>query len=378
MSGAEQEPRELAVHMGAYAWIQRAAPRGAGRLGEADKPTLMHLWSFADFRSRCDAHVRPSRARLCADLGCSLGALKKRLARLAASGWRRRTGRGWDLAWREPFTLRPQSEPAPTGADQPAHVGEEPAPIGAEVVPLRPRSGPEVGPDRGRHDQTIEQKGIDQNQDHDHVPSATLAPTSEGRESTRSRPSRPRVSQQQLFDGQPEVTAAPVRDAAQEVFDHLRARVIATKRDMGIKPAVGPSVLSPTQRRNIEARIAEQQKIAGRGDGIEAGVEACKRVIDVDEADCRRQGPYGKGWNYWNADTPFRNAANFDARLLRWREDGNHAVFGFPTERKPRRDGTRRDHGFDAAHPEQDEVADDGTIIPGTASMMRKLMGESP
>jgi hypothetical protein len=186
------------------------------------------------------------------------------------------------------------------------------------------------------------------------------------------------VSQQQLFDGQPEVTAAPVRDAAQEVFDHLRARVIATKRDMGIKPAAGPSVLSPTQRRNIEARIAEQQKIAGRGDGIEAGVEACKRVIDVDEADCRRQGPRGKGWNYWNADTPFRNAANFDARLLRWREDGNHAVFGFPTERKPRRDGARRDHGFDAAHPEQDEVADDGTIIPGTATMMRKLMGESP
>mgnify|MGYP006946125003 CR=1 FL=1 len=44
-------------------------------------------------------------------------------------------------------------------------------------------------------------------------------------------------------------------------------------------------MLSPTQRRNIEARIGEQQKIAGRGDGIEAGVEACKRVIDVDEAD---------------------------------------------------------------------------------------------
>ena len=100
-------------------------------------------------------------------------------------------------------------------------------------------------------------------------------------------------------------------------------------------------------------------------------------MIDVDEADCRRQGQHGKGWAYWNADTPFRNAANFDARLLRWREDGNHAVFGFPTERKPRRDGARRDHGFDAAHPEQDEVADDGTIIPGTATMMRKLMGES-
>ena len=62
---------------------------------------------------------------------------------------------------------------------------------------------------------------------------------------------------------------------------------------------------------------------------------------------------------------------------MRWREDGNHAVFGFPTERKPRRDGARRDHGFDAAHPEQDEVADDGTIIPGTETMIRKLMGES-
>ena len=85
-------------------------------------------------------------------------ALKKRLARLAASGWLRRTGRGWDLAWREPFTLRPQSEPAPIGADQPARVRARlrldiqnscPARRGRSGPPTKTAPKPPVNPLRG-------------------------------------------------------------------------------------------------------------------------------------------------------------------------------------------------------------------------------------
>jgi len=117
-----------------------------------------------------------------------------------------------------------------------------------------------------------------------------------------------------------EHVAQKPRDFAGEVFEQLAARIVEVKRDLGIKPAIGPRTLSPRDRANIEARIAEH------GGGAE-GVEACRRVIEVDAAECTAQGPKGKGWPYWNAQTPFRNAANFERRLSLWREDGDHSGY---------------------------------------------------
>lgn len=127
------------------------------------------------------------------------------------------------------------------------------------------------------------------------------------------------------------------RDHVREVFDHLNARVIATKRDLGVKPA-GPAAtsLDSTRRKEIGARI----KAAGRGDPA-AGVEACKRVIAVYEAEARAQGPRGDVWNFWNAVTPFR-AKNFDRKLGCWREDGRHLIHGGGRDTPP----AQRDSDF--------------------------------
>lgn len=132
-----------------------------------------------------------------------------------------------------------------------------------------------------------------------------------------------------MFDNLP--PPEPKADPADEVFAYLAERIVQTKRDLGIKPARGPRILDKTDRRAINTRIVEY------GEGDEAkGVECCKQVIDVDEADCRRGGVNSPSWRYWNAKTPFRNAANFEQRLMRWREDGDHAVFG--GRAKPSRD----------------------------------------
>jgi hypothetical protein len=108
------------------------------------------------------------------------------------------------------------------------------------------------------------------------------------------------------------------------VFAYLAERIVAVKRELGIKPARGPTVLSVADRRRIEQRIAEY----GAGD-VDRGVEACRQVIEVDEADCRRNQEIS---SYWNASTPFRTDGtkinNFASRLDRWREDGEHVPFG--------------------------------------------------
>jgi hypothetical protein len=169
------------------------------------------------------------------------------------------------------------------------------------------------------------------------------------------------MSQRSLFDPDvidPPTKPEPKRDYAQEVFEHLAARIIATKTDLGIKPAIGPRILSKADRKNIEARIAEY-------DTPDEGVEACKRVIAVDEADCRRAQEISR---YWNAQTPFRNVTNFENRLMRFRDDGNHVAFGTTRSRQ------RTDLSFEAYTPEEDTIdPETGETIMGRKSMFEAV-----
>jgi hypothetical protein len=81
------------------------------------------------------------------------------------------------------------------------------------------------------------------------------------------------------------------------------------------------SVLDANRRGKINTRIADY------------GLDACYRVIEVDASDCLKQGRGGSSWGYWNLDTPFRNATNFEQRLNRWRDDGKHVPWGAPSRR---------------------------------------------
>ena len=174
------------------------------------------------------------------------------------------------------------------------------------------------------------------------------------------------MSQIGLFADEVTRPQTPDRDPAMEVFEYLRERIIATKIDLGIKPAIGPRVLSGPDRKRIEARIAEY----GEG-SIDKGVEACRRVIDVDEADSRRIGEVSE---YWTASTPFRTDGqkinNFENRLMRWREDGEHQVWGARRAKGPK---PRTDHGFDAHMPDEDFVDELGQECMGRNTMLKIL-----
>lgn len=312
------------VHLAAVAWIiSLGSKRGAGLPGAA-KILLMAMWSYVPGDIAGDASHRqcwPSREALAEATGSSMEAVKEQLRLLAALGWIRRKGRGWDLAWQVSFSARAAVQ-TPAAEDQAPAVQ---TPEGRKPRGFKPRrpgvQAAQIIPDQTtRTDQTK-------------IASNEPAPTTESPAAARGQARM----QQTLFE-QADLQPTPTRDYAAEVFDYLRERIIATKIDLGIKPARGPTVLAPADRRNIEARIREQQTIDGRGDGLEAGLQACKQVIDVDEADSRRQGRIS---NWWNATTPFRNASNFDARLGRWREDGRHQIFGKIEDRKPRSLGFR-------------------------------------
>jgi hypothetical protein len=172
------------------------------------------------------------------------------------------------------------------------------------------------------------------------------------------------MSQRSLFPDEAPKPTGPVRDPAQEVFDYLAARIIAAKVELAIKPAIGPRVLGKSERRNIDERIREHGKQPNGSIDLDAGVTACKRVIDVDEADCIRVRSISQ---YWNAATPFRNAANFEGRLMRWREDGDHQVWGAKPAKGPK---PRTDHGFDAWKPEEDFIDATGELCMGRKSML--------
>ena len=153
--------------------------------------------------------------------------------------------------------------------------------------------------------------------------------------------------QQGLFgDQSPTPPPEPARDPVQEVFDYLAERIYVTRVDMGLR-AIGMSVIPKEARALIRARIDEhgyKRDSKGKPTGefdVALGIEACRQVIDVDEADARRT----REFDYWNAVTPFR-PANFVGRLARWRPDGQHAAFGIVKRR-----GASNDVGFNAHMP---------------------------
>jgi hypothetical protein len=374
LAGTPETLATVPVHFGAVAWIiPLRTPRGAEALSEADKPLLMHLWSFAPFKLTGDASHRqvfPSRARLARETGSEPDAVKARLRRLAKAGWIRRVGDGWDLAWMVPFTKRvpgtqvPESEAC--GLETP----------GIQVPGDRESPGIQIPPPGIQvpgHLITPEQtKELDHTKDRDHVEIAVPAPSTDDEPSTavRSTESPPRragrgrMSQRSLFPDEPSKPTGPTRDPAQEVFDYLAARIVAAKIELGIKPAIGPRVLGKSERRNIDDRIREHGKNPNGSIDLDAGVTACKRVVDVDEADCVRLRSISQ---YWNATTPFRNAANFEGRLMRWREDGEHQVWGAKPARPSKLVGfdSRVGDGYDT-------WAEDGSIIPGSKRKMHE------
>jgi hypothetical protein len=374
LAGTPETLATVPVHFGAVAWIiPLRTPRGAETLSEADKPLLMHLWSFAPFKLTGDAshkQVFPSRARLARETGSEPDAVKARLRRLAKAGWIRRVGDGWDLAWMVPFTAREPGTQIPEvdtcGLEPPGTQipGESECP-GIQL----PGPGTQVPGHLITPEQT---KELDHTKDQDHVEIAVPAPSPpEARppdvrstESPPRRAGRGRMSQRSLFPDEPSKSIGPTRDPAQEVFDYLAARIVAAKIELGIKPAIGPRVLGKSERRNIDDRIREHGKRPDGSIDLDAGVTACKRVVDVDEADSLRVRSISQ---YWNATTPFRNAANFEGRLMRWREDGDHQVWGAKPAKGPR---ARTDHGFDAWKPEEDFIDATGELCMGRKSML--------
>jgi hypothetical protein len=360
------------VHLAAVLWILPLPTPKGGSINDSDKVLLVQLWSHASLDLRGDAshrRVYPSRARLMASTGAGLSALKERLERLAKAGWIHRAGRGWDLAWVVPFTARESvatadessgedcQESVPTDYQPPAGVGSN----------LRQESVPTAGHLKNSGKNAEEFKNAE-----DHVEIAVPAPSTDDEASTavRSTESPPRragrgrMSQRSLFPDEPSKPTGPSRDPAQEVFDYLAARIVAAKVELAIKPAIGPRVLGKSERRNIEERIREHGKRSDGSIDHDAGVTACKRVVDVDEADCVRLRSISQ---YWNATTPFRNAANFEGRLMRWREDGEHQVWGAKPARPSKLVGfdSRVGDGYDT-------WAEDGSIIPGSKRKMHE------
>lgn len=345
MITAQVLPEPLAgVHLKAAAWILSLVCRRGRTITQADKPVLLALWSAgADYTLEDDCPARKtwiSRAELAERVGATMDALADSLKRLARFGWIRRLGRGWALAWRIPFTQRCRIEAtdasgvrALAGLDTGSSCRDEsPAPKVQALDPIELAKVQALDqPARACADQKKQKSEIGSEEKHNLSRARGRTSDLESRRLPNDR-SAMHKGQQGLFADEVVIPAPePAKCLAEVVFEHLRARIIQTKFDLGIKPATGPRVLDKRQRHAILSRIEEH----GGGD---EGVEACKRVIAVDEADCRRQGPKGPSWSYWNASTPFRNPSNFEGRLDRWREDGDHAVFGVRGGSSPRRD----------------------------------------
>jgi hypothetical protein len=364
------------VHLAAVLWILPLPTPKGGSINDSDKVLLVQLWSHASLDLRGDAshrRVYPSRARLMASTGAGLSALKERLERLAKAGWIRRAGRGWDLAWVVPFTARESvaTDDENTDEDWQESVPDDYQPELVVGTNLRQESVATSGHLKNTGKNTDQIK----NADLDHVEIAVAAPSPpeprppdvRSTESPPTQEGRGRMSQRSLFPDEASRPTGPVRDPAQEVFDYLAARIVAAKVELAIKPAIGPRVLGKSERRNIDDRIREHGKNPNGSIDLDAGVTACKRVIDVDEADCIRVRSISQ---YWNASTPFRNAANFEGRLMRWREDGDHQVWGAKPAKGPRQ---RTDHGFDAYMPEEDFVDELGQHCMGRKSLLKAV-----
>jgi hypothetical protein len=133
-------------NLAAIRWIMRLP------LDPGAKMLLISLWSFAPFGIEGHASARdvfPSRRLLAEETGQSLDAVKRQLARLAAAGWIVRRRAGWDLRWREPATVVPESgttvtrAPESPGTTVPAQGDERPrTPVITDPDPGTTVTGP--------------------------------------------------------------------------------------------------------------------------------------------------------------------------------------------------------------------------------------------
>jgi hypothetical protein len=371
-------------------WIFGLAGRRGKTLTAPVAFLLAYLWTRADAPSKRPAgghaFLRPRWGRLdieslASELRRHPRSVEKSFAKLVAEGLIRRGEEVFDgrreagiwLADLEVARFEPASDPGEfAGSDESNEQGDP-----GEFAVSTPANSPGEEPNHpgefaGLYKEARSEQLPDQDPDRDHVEIAVAAPSTNddastavrSTESPPRRAGRGRMSQRSLFPDEPSKPTGPTRDPAQEVFDYLVARIVAAKVEIGIKPAIGPRILGKSERRNIDERIREHGKRPDSSIDHDAGVTACKRVVDVDEADCVRLRSISQ---YWNATTPFRNAANFEGRLMRWREDGDHQVWGA----KPAR--VSRNLGFDAHVAEEDRVAADGTTILGHKSLLERV-----
>jgi hypothetical protein len=93
------------MNLRASLWVMQLECR-RGEPDGAAKILLLALWAFAPWKGEPGAAVVwPSRRTLAERTGQSEAAVRDQLGRLARLGWIRRTRKGWDLAWEQPFSL---------------------------------------------------------------------------------------------------------------------------------------------------------------------------------------------------------------------------------------------------------------------------------
>jgi hypothetical protein len=374
-------------------WIFGVAGRRGKPLTAPVAFLLAYLWTRADAPSKRPAgghaFLRPRWGRLdilaiATDLRRHPRSVEKSFAALVAEGLIRRGDAVFDgraeagiwLADLEHGRFEPAQDPGEFAGYGESDQLNDPGEFAVSTPANSPGDHPnDPGEFAGLYREARSEELPNQDPDHDHVEIAVHAPSPpdprppdvRSTESPPMRAGRGRMSQRSLFPDEPSKPTGPTRDPAQEVFDYLAARIVAAKVELGIKPAIGPRVLGKSERRNIDDRIREHGKRPDGSIDLDAGVTACKRVVDVDEADCVRLRSISQ---YWNATTPFRNAANFEGRLMRWREDGDHQVWGAKPAKGPRQ---RTDHGFDAYMPEEDFVDELGQHCMGRKSLLKAV-----
>lgn len=111
MSGSQ--PSKDRYHTKAGMWIMRLPERRGDALDAGCKVVLQAHWNAVDFEVERDATAREcyvSAEYVAAEIGSSEAAVVDRRRKLIAAGWIRREGRGWALAWREPFATRTQDD----------------------------------------------------------------------------------------------------------------------------------------------------------------------------------------------------------------------------------------------------------------------------
>jgi hypothetical protein len=297
-------------------------------------------------RSRVHGHsCYASAETLAEEIGSTERAVSDRQGKLSKAGWIRRDGRGWAMSWAVPFAPECRTQPRPRKHRSANGVAPECLPVSTAVLGEQHRGANELTNDLSKNevieptdtarerDKTLTSPDIahrDLKPDNpvpsppdSHDQAQPVAPTANP--PAPPSPSKPKTRRKRATPEQPSLPMQgadlPAEDKpktpAELVHERMVQRQTEVRAALGMDPP-GKSVLDAGRRAAINARIAEHS------------LEACYRAIDVDAFECRRQGRDGESWAYWNLDTPFRNAKNFEQRLGKWRADGSHAVWGVP------------------------------------------------